>query len=232
PVEDAGLHRPEPGLHVREHLVLHVADGERHHEEDDQHHERLDHEREPVVRDVAIHHGRLGEEHHSSSSSSPSTAPGQGLASRLIRAKSFRSGWPSNGSDSSSLTGRGWPSTAIPNISISSRSCQSAVGNRSLIVGTDGSSCGRRTLSRTLCLFVVENSCVTTSNPPSSPKSTPPVKSQKSQPNSGSSRQNRTASWYRATGTMATASPNASATSTSSPKRARSRDPRSSGNSR
>ena len=89
----------------------------------------------------------------------------------------MRSGWPSNGSESRSFTGCGWPSKRIPNISIVSRSCQSAVGNRSEIVGQEGSY-DNATLTRTLCAWVIEERWVTTSNPRSGPKSTPAVKSQ------------------------------------------------------
>ena len=65
----------------------------------------------------------------------------------------------------------------MPNISAVSRSCQSQVAHRSLTVGSTGSSWGSATFTRTLWWWVVENTWVTTSNPPSGPRSTPVVKS-------------------------------------------------------
>src|SRR6266516_753283 len=193
-VERAGLHRPQASLHVREHLVLHVPDGERHHEEHQHHRNRLHDERDPVPADRGIEDGGVADP-SSSSTSSPSGTPGHGLTSRDIKGKSFRSGNPSNGSGRRSLTGCGWPSNRMPNISIVSRSCQSQVGNRSLTVGHAGSVDDSRTLTRTLWWCSVEVSCVTTSNPSSPPRSTPAVKSQKSHASAGSSRRNRTRSW-------------------------------------
>ena len=90
PWNDAGLHRPEARLHVREHLVLHVADRERHDQEEHHDHDRL---RAPATSQKLPDQAskmetpvvRPEQDDHSSSSSSPSTAPGQGLASRVIK---------------------------------------------------------------------------------------------------------------------------------------------------
>ena len=105
-VEPARVHRPEAPLHVRHHLVLGVADAERRHEEEDQHDRRLRDEDQPVLVEPLVHEALAGLGDHSSSSSSPSAAPGHGLASRDMSGKSLRSGWPSNGSGSRSVTGQ------------------------------------------------------------------------------------------------------------------------------
>src|SRR5919198_605604 len=82
PVEPSRVHRAEPALHVREHLVLHVADAERGHEEEPQDERGLHDEHEPVVGEPLVEHAHAGLRDrgvHSSTSSSSSTAPGQGF---------------------------------------------------------------------------------------------------------------------------------------------------------
>src|SRR5205823_5639910 len=117
---------------------------------------------EPVDEALAGHGEQdVGDRH--SSPSSPSAAPGQGLASRLIRTKSLRRGCPSNCSGSSSFTGWGWPSNTIPNSSAASRSCQLAPGHTSVRVGQRGSSGSHRTLSLAWRLCRVEWTWHTTS---------------------------------------------------------------------
>ena len=62
----------------------------------------------------------------------------------------MRSGWPCQSSGIKIRRRSGWPVILIPNMSHSSRSCQSAPRKTPVTLGITGSSPGRRTFSRKL----------------------------------------------------------------------------------
>src|SRR6266545_676117 len=132
-VERARVHRPEPALHVRHHLVLGLAHDQRHGQEGGHHGDDpdgdLDHSG-PHSPGAGTPGGRIRVRLAAPDSDSPgSLAPGQILATRAARTNSFRSGYPSNsGGSSSGRRPPGWPGKSMPNISCVSRSYQAAPG--------------------------------------------------------------------------------------------------------
>ena len=158
---------PSARLHVRQHLVLHVADAERRRQEEDQHDRRLHDQDHPVLVEPLVHEALAGRATRS-------------LLLLLLALDRARPRLGLSGHEREVLAQRvalellgeqqlhqvaGAPRTRSRTSPTVSRSHQFAPGQMSEIVGSTISSAGSRTFTRTLWLCVVEYRWVTTSNP-------------------------------------------------------------------